>query len=89
MGEDHQKFAKLDHPRRSPVQNKRRQHLRRRATAGLVGQPSIDPEVQPGKIQCAPTARITSGGRFHPESCRLDLVADERFGRVTGWVEAS
>jgi transposase len=22
-------------------------------------------------IQCAPTARITSGGRFHPESCRL------------------
>jgi len=22
-------------------------------------------------IQCAPKARITSGGRFHPESCRL------------------
>jgi Ca2+-binding RTX toxin-like protein/subtilisin family serine protease len=22
-------------------------------------------------MQCAPTARITSGGRFHPESCRL------------------
>ncbi|MFZ3182030.1 MAG: hypothetical protein WA156_17925 [Methylocystis silviterrae] len=22
-------------------------------------------------IQCAPTARVTSGGRFHPESCRL------------------
>ena len=22
-------------------------------------------------IQCAPTARIASGGRFHPESCRL------------------
>ncbi len=21
--------------------------------------------------QCAPTARITSGGRYHPESCRL------------------
>ena len=21
--------------------------------------------------QCAPTARITSGGRFHPESSRL------------------
>jgi di/tricarboxylate transporter len=21
--------------------------------------------------QCAPKARITSGGRFHPESCRL------------------
>ena len=22
-------------------------------------------------IQCAPKARTTSGGRFHPESCRL------------------
>jgi hypothetical protein len=22
-------------------------------------------------IQCAPMARITSGGGFHPESCRL------------------
>jgi hypothetical protein len=22
-------------------------------------------------IRCAPTARSTSGGRFHPESCRL------------------
>ncbi len=22
-------------------------------------------------IRCAPTARIASGGRFHPESCRL------------------
>jgi hypothetical protein len=21
-------------------------------------------------MQCAPTARVTSGGRFHPESCR-------------------
>jgi hypothetical protein len=24
----------------------------------------------PMVMQCAPTARITSGGRFHPESCR-------------------
>jgi hypothetical protein len=24
-----------------------------------------------GEWQCAPKARITSGGRFHPESCRL------------------
>jgi transposase len=22
-------------------------------------------------LRCAPTARITSGGRIHPESCRL------------------
>jgi len=22
-------------------------------------------------MQCAPKARVTSGGRFHPESCRL------------------
>jgi hypothetical protein len=25
--------------------------------------------------QCAQTARIAGGGRFHPESCRFDLVA--------------
>jgi hypothetical protein len=36
-----------------------------------------------------PDGGITSGGRFHPESCRFDLVADERFGRATGWIEAS
>jgi CO/xanthine dehydrogenase Mo-binding subunit len=24
-----------------------------------------------GFLQCAPRARFTSGGRFHPESCRL------------------
>ena len=40
-------------------------------------------------IQCAPMARFTSGGRIHPESCRLALVADERHGRATGRVEAS
>ena len=22
-------------------------------------------------MQCAPTTRVTSGGRFHPESCRF------------------
>jgi hypothetical protein len=38
--------------------------------------------------QCAQTARITSGGRFHPESCRFGLVAGKRPGWVTGPVEA-
>ena len=37
---------------------------------------------------CAPTARNTSGGRVHPESCRFDLVADRRSCRVTGGTEA-
>ena len=32
--------------------------------------------------QCAPTARNTSGGRIHPDSCRFDLVADRRSCRV-------
>ncbi len=40
-------------------------------------------------IQCAPMARFTSGGRIHPESCRLGPVADERHGRATGRVGAS
>jgi hypothetical protein len=40
-------------------------------------------------IQCAPMARNTSGGRFHPDSSRFDLVADERLCRVTGRAEAS
>jgi hypothetical protein len=40
-------------------------------------------------IQCAPTARNTSGGRIHPDSSRFDLVADERLCRVTGRAEAS
>jgi hypothetical protein len=38
--------------------------------------------------QCAQTARITSGGRFHPESCRFGLVAGKRRGWVTGRAEA-
>jgi len=29
------------------------------------------------KTECAQMARVTSGGRFHPDSCRFDLVADE------------
>ena len=37
---------------------------------------------------CAQKARITSGGRNHPDSCRFDLVAGRRFVRVTGWIEA-
>ncbi len=32
-----------------------------------------------GICLCAPKARITSGGRFHPDSCRFDLVAGRRF----------
>ena len=42
----------------------------------------------PGDAQCAQKARITSGGRNHPDSCRFDLVAGRRFIRVTGWIEA-
>ncbi len=38
--------------------------------------------------QCAQTARITGGGRFHPDSCRFDLVAGKRLGGVAGRVEA-
>ncbi len=38
--------------------------------------------------QCAPTARVTRGGRIHPDSCRFDLVASRRFRRVTGGIEA-
>ena len=42
-----------------------------------------------GYWQCAPKARITSGGRFPPRELSIDLVADERFGRVTGRTGAS
>jgi len=38
--------------------------------------------------QCAPTARITSGGGFHPDSSRFDLVAGKWLGGVTGRAEA-
>ena len=38
--------------------------------------------------QCAPTARITSGGGFHPDSSRFDLVAGKRLGGVIGRAEA-
>ncbi len=37
--------------------------------------------------QCTPKARITSGGP--PRELSIDLVADERFGRVTGRAGAS
>ena len=40
------------------------------------------------RSRCAPTARNTSGGRIHPDSCRFDLVADRRSCRVTGGTEA-
>ncbi|MBK5936096.1 site-specific integrase [Halorhodospira halophila] len=40
-------------------------------------------------VRCAPTARFTSGGRFHPGSSRFDLVADERCRGATGGTEAS
>ena len=36
---------------------------------------------------CAPKARITSGGRFHPDSW-IGPVAGERLGRMTGWAGA-
>jgi hypothetical protein len=39
--------------------------------------------------QCAPKARIISGGGFQPDSCRLNPEAGERLGRVTDWVGAS
>ena len=38
--------------------------------------------------QCAPMARITNGGRFHPDNWSVGLVAGKRRGWVTGWVEA-
>ena len=40
-------------------------------------------------FRCAPKARIASGGGFHPESCRFDLVAIERIGWVTARFGAS
>jgi hypothetical protein len=39
--------------------------------------------------RCAPKARITSGGRIHPDRMSIGLVADEGYGRVTDRVEAS
>src|SRR3990170_7794202 len=39
--------------------------------------------------QCAPKARIISGGGFHPDNCRLNPEAGERLGWVTGRVGAS
>jgi hypothetical protein len=49
------------------------------ADAGTVTQARIS--------QCAPTARITSGG-FRADSCSFDLVAGERLGGAIGRAEA-
>ena len=57
-----------------------RQMLGLLAATALVGLARIS--------QCAQTARITSGGRFHPDSCRFDLVAGKQLGWVTGRAEA-
>ena len=39
--------------------------------------------------QCAPKARIISGGRIPPGELSIGPEADERLGWVTGWVGAS
>ena len=36
-----------------------------------LGHRAVDPTGLREALRCAPTARITSGGRIHPESCRL------------------
>ena len=37
-----------------------------------AGRDPADPETHlAGRIRCAPTAQVTNGGRFRPESCRL------------------
>ena len=38
--------------------------------------------------QNAPTAQITSGGGFHPDDSRVDLVAGKRLGGLTSRAEA-
>ncbi len=40
------------------------------------------------RFTCATKARMTSGGRFHPESSWLAPVADGLLSRATGWAEA-
>jgi hypothetical protein len=45
------------------------QHLLRPGERALVICLANDRD-QAKIVQCAPTARVTSGGRFHPESCR-------------------
>jgi site-specific DNA recombinase len=46
-------------------------HCSRRRLDQKCFEPSIELRDLARIIQCAPTARITSGGRFDPESCRL------------------
>jgi hypothetical protein len=36
----------------------------------VTAEAELDVRILTPIIQCAPTARNTSGGRFHPESCR-------------------
>jgi hypothetical protein len=38
--------------------------------------------------QYSPTALITRGGGFHPDSCRFELEAGKRLGWATGRAEA-
>jgi hypothetical protein len=40
------------------------------------------------RFTCATKARMTSGGRFHPENGWLAPVADRRLGEATGRAEA-
>jgi hypothetical protein len=42
-----------------------------------------------GNWQCAPKARIISGGRFPPGELSIDPEADEQLVRVTARAEAS
>jgi hypothetical protein len=69
-------------PRRPQISRPRSDRLIcfsvRMLAQGLVNNHRADPHLA-GRVvgrdvsswQCAPKARITSGGRFHPESCRL------------------
>jgi CO/xanthine dehydrogenase Mo-binding subunit len=58
--------------------------------AEMMGVPLHRVVVRLARIsQCARRARFTSGGRFHPASCRFELVADERSGGATRRTEAS
>ena len=59
-----------------------------KAAVALIAERLRITELLARTSQCAQKARITSGGRIHPDSCWFDLVAGRRFVRVTGWIEA-